>query len=127
MIAHVYLDKVCLVPQHSHENEQLTYILEGRLRFFLGKDESEVVVAYEVWDPPRDWRLRLGPYGFRAIAGAEDGGARQDCPGVRFAERGRPCPSQRRAQGIRHGRVRRGPGRGYVPRSAPCLRLPARV
>ena len=43
MIAHVYLDKGCLVPQHSHENEQLTYILEGRLRFFLGKDESEVV------------------------------------------------------------------------------------
>ena len=43
MIAHVYLDKGCLVPQHSHENEQLTYILEGKLRFFLGDDESEVV------------------------------------------------------------------------------------
>jgi quercetin dioxygenase-like cupin family protein len=43
MIAHVYLDKGCLVPQHSHENEQLTYILEGKLRFFLGSDEAEVV------------------------------------------------------------------------------------
>ena len=43
MIAHVYLDKGCLVPQHSHENEQLTYILQGRLRFFLGKDGSELV------------------------------------------------------------------------------------
>ncbi len=43
MIAHVYLDKGCLVPQHSHENEQLTYILEGTLRFYLGEDESEVV------------------------------------------------------------------------------------
>jgi unsaturated pyranuronate lyase len=43
MIAHVYLDKGCLVPQHSHENEQITYILEGRLRFFLGNDEAEVV------------------------------------------------------------------------------------
>ena len=43
MIAHVYLDKGCLVPQHSHDNEQLTYILEGKLRFFLGDDESEVV------------------------------------------------------------------------------------
>jgi unsaturated pyranuronate lyase len=31
------------VPQHAHENEQLTYILEGRLRFFLGEDGSEVV------------------------------------------------------------------------------------
>jgi len=43
MIAHVYLDKGCIVAQHSHDNEQLTYILEGKLRFFLGDDESEVV------------------------------------------------------------------------------------
>ena len=43
MIAHVYLDKGCLVPQHSHENEQLTYILEGALRFWLGADETETV------------------------------------------------------------------------------------
>jgi len=43
MLAHVYLDKGCVVPQHSHDNEQLTYILEGKLRFFLGEDESEVV------------------------------------------------------------------------------------
>ena len=43
MLAHVYLEKGCIVPQHSHENEQLTYILEGVLRFFLGEDDSEVV------------------------------------------------------------------------------------
>ena len=43
MLAHVYLDKGCLVPRHSHENEQLTYNLEGTLRFWLGEDESEVV------------------------------------------------------------------------------------
>ena len=43
MLAHVYLDKGCIVPQHSHENEQLTYILEGALRFWLGEDEAEVV------------------------------------------------------------------------------------
>jgi len=43
MLAHVYLDKGCIVPQHSHENEQLTYILEGKLRFWLGEDESTVV------------------------------------------------------------------------------------
>lgn len=43
MLAHVYLDRGCVVPQHSHDNEQLTYILEGKLRFFLGDDESEVV------------------------------------------------------------------------------------
>jgi quercetin dioxygenase-like cupin family protein len=43
MLAHVYLDKGCLVPKHSHENEQLTYILEGTLRFWLGEAESEVL------------------------------------------------------------------------------------
>jgi quercetin dioxygenase-like cupin family protein len=43
MLAHVYLDKGCIVPQHSHENEQLTYILEGALRFWLGEDGAEVV------------------------------------------------------------------------------------
>ena len=43
MLAHVYLDQGCIVPQHSHDNEQLTYILEGKLRFFLGDDGSEVV------------------------------------------------------------------------------------
>ena len=43
MLAHVYLDKGCIVPQHSHDNEQLTYILRGTLRFFLGEDGSEVV------------------------------------------------------------------------------------
>jgi quercetin dioxygenase-like cupin family protein len=43
MIAHVYLAKGAIVPQHSHENEQLTYILEGRMRFWFGADESDVV------------------------------------------------------------------------------------
>ena len=43
MLAQVFLEKGCIVPQHSHENEQLTYILEGKLRFWLGEDESEVV------------------------------------------------------------------------------------
>ena len=41
-IGHVYLDKGCVVPLHSHENEQLTYILEGTLRFWLGDDDAEV-------------------------------------------------------------------------------------
>ena len=43
MVAHVYLQKGCIVPTHSHENEQVTYILEGLLRFFLGDDGSEAV------------------------------------------------------------------------------------
>ncbi|MDP9087249.1 MAG: cupin domain-containing protein [Pseudomonadota bacterium] len=36
MIAHVHLKKGDEVPQHSHENEQITYILEGALHFWLG-------------------------------------------------------------------------------------------
>jgi unsaturated pyranuronate lyase len=43
MIAHVYLAKGAIVPKHSHENEQLTYILEGCLRFSLGEDGGETL------------------------------------------------------------------------------------
>jgi len=54
MLAHVYLKKGCVVPKHAHENEQLTYILEGALRFWLGEDGSEeaVVSAGEVLHIP---------------------------------------------------------------------------
>jgi quercetin dioxygenase-like cupin family protein len=41
MLAHVYLKKGCLVPRHSHENEQITYVLSGALHFWLGEDEKE--------------------------------------------------------------------------------------
>jgi quercetin dioxygenase-like cupin family protein len=45
MIAHVYLKKGIEVPRHSHENEQITYILEGALQFHLGaKGERELIV-----------------------------------------------------------------------------------
>ena len=46
MLAHVYLEKGCVVPRHSHDNEQMTYILEGVLRFWLGEDGD--VAAGEV-------------------------------------------------------------------------------
>ena len=54
MLAHVYLKKGCIVPRHSHENEQITYILEGGLRFWIGADESQVidVMAGEVLHIP---------------------------------------------------------------------------
>jgi quercetin dioxygenase-like cupin family protein len=45
MLTHVYLKKGCVVPRHSHENEQITYVLEGALRFWLGEDESEELVV----------------------------------------------------------------------------------
>lgn len=45
MLAHVYVKKGCVVPQHSHENEQFTYILEGALHFWIGEDGSEEVTV----------------------------------------------------------------------------------
>ena len=45
MLAHVYLDKGCIVPKHAHENEQLTYIVEGALRFWIGEDGEEELVV----------------------------------------------------------------------------------
>ena len=36
MLAHVYLRKGAVVPMHSHDNEQITYVLEGALRFRIG-------------------------------------------------------------------------------------------
>ena len=36
MIAKVILKKGCVVPAHHHVNEQITYILDGCLRFWIG-------------------------------------------------------------------------------------------
>ena len=46
MLAHVYLKKGCIVPKHSHENEQLTYILEGALKFKIGDDGAEEITVH---------------------------------------------------------------------------------
>lgn len=45
MLAHVYLKKGCIVPKHSHDNEQFTYILKGALHFWIGADEAETVMV----------------------------------------------------------------------------------
>jgi quercetin dioxygenase-like cupin family protein len=87
MLAHVYLKKGCIVPKHSHENEQFTYILEGALRFWIGDDGAEEVIVragevlhipsnvphqaealedtldVDVFDPPRqDWLDKTDSY-----------------------------------------------------------------
>lgn len=87
MLAHVYLKKGCVVPKHQHENEQLTYILEGALRFEIGENgEKEVIVRagevlhipsnvwhraealedtldVDIFDPPRqDWLNKTDAY-----------------------------------------------------------------
>jgi quercetin dioxygenase-like cupin family protein len=45
MLAHVYLKQGFVVPRHQHENEQITYVLEGALRFWIGEDEGEELVV----------------------------------------------------------------------------------
>ncbi len=48
MMAQVYLEKGCVVPSHSHESEQLSYVVEGALQFRVedreGGGAREVVV-----------------------------------------------------------------------------------
>jgi len=39
MLAQIYLKRGALIPMHSHESEQMTYILQGALRFLVGNEE----------------------------------------------------------------------------------------
>jgi quercetin dioxygenase-like cupin family protein len=84
MLARVLLKKGCIVPEHSHPNEQLTYIAAGALKFWI--DGREIVVNagecltippnmphkaealedtvdFDVFDPPRaDWMSGTDAY-----------------------------------------------------------------
>jgi quercetin dioxygenase-like cupin family protein len=84
MVARVLLRKGCIVPEHSHHNEQVTYILEGALKFWVdGKvivvNAGEVLtipphmphkaealvdtVDLDIFTPPReDWLNRTDQY-----------------------------------------------------------------
>ena len=44
-VGQIFLEKGDVVPRHSHENEQLTYVITGALQFWFGDaDEQEVLV-----------------------------------------------------------------------------------
>jgi quercetin dioxygenase-like cupin family protein len=84
MLARVFMKKGAHVPEHHHHNEQLTYILEGALKFAI--DGKEIVVragevlcipsnmVHEAWaledtldldifNPPReDWLNKSDDY-----------------------------------------------------------------
>jgi quercetin dioxygenase-like cupin family protein len=84
MLARVLLKKGCIVPEHSHHNEQISYIVEGALKFWI--DGKEIVVNagelliipphmphkaealedtvdLDVFDPPRaDWINKTDKY-----------------------------------------------------------------
>lgn len=45
MMAQVLLDEGAVVPTHSHMHEQISHVVEGSLRFWIGADEKEIVVS----------------------------------------------------------------------------------
>jgi quercetin dioxygenase-like cupin family protein len=84
MVARILMKKGCIIPLHSHYNEQFTYILEGALKFLIDGKEilvnaGEVLtipphmphkaealtdtVDLDVFNPPRaDWLNRTDQY-----------------------------------------------------------------
>ena len=42
MSTQIYLKKGALVPKHSHESEQMTYVLQGALKFLINGEEITV-------------------------------------------------------------------------------------
>ena len=92
MLARVLLKKGAVVPRHSHTNEQVTYILEGALKFKIDGKEITVnagevlcipsnmphealaledTVDLDVFNPPRaDWLDKTDDY-LRAEAEAQ--------------------------------------------------------
>ena len=84
MLARVLLKKGCIVPEHSHHNEQITYVLEGALKFWIDGRELvvhagevltipphmphkaealEFTVDLDVFSPPRaDWIEKTDKY-----------------------------------------------------------------
>ena len=52
MVAQIYLKRGAVIPMHTHDSEQMTYILQGALRFLVGGEE--IIVRKEVLHiPPR--------------------------------------------------------------------------
>jgi quercetin dioxygenase-like cupin family protein len=43
MLARIQIDLGQVVPSHAHENEQITTVIDGALRFWLGDNGAEVV------------------------------------------------------------------------------------
>ncbi|NKB89382.1 MAG: cupin domain-containing protein [Acidobacteria bacterium] len=43
MIAQVILKKGAIVPMHSHHNEQITQVLSGALRFWIGSEDADPI------------------------------------------------------------------------------------
>ena len=42
MLTQIYLKRGALVPMHKHESEQMTYVLQGAVRFVVAGEETIV-------------------------------------------------------------------------------------
>src|SRR5436190_23161259 len=42
MLVQSYVKRGCLVPRHTHASEQMTYVLQGALKFMVGGEEVTV-------------------------------------------------------------------------------------
>jgi quercetin dioxygenase-like cupin family protein len=42
MLVQVYIKRGCLVPMHAHDSEQMTYVLQGALKFLIAGEEITV-------------------------------------------------------------------------------------
>jgi quercetin dioxygenase-like cupin family protein len=51
MLAHFYIKKGCVIPAHSHDHEQMTYVLKGALKFTIN-DREVLLKAGEVMHIP---------------------------------------------------------------------------
>lgn len=86
-IARIYFDDGFVVPLHSHENEQVTQVIEGTMRFWFDEAKTQIrdlhpgevivippnaphaaemigrVVEIDMWSPRReDWLAKTDDY-----------------------------------------------------------------
>jgi quercetin dioxygenase-like cupin family protein len=52
MLAQTYLKRGALVPMHAHDSEQMTYVLQGGLRFLVAGEELTVREGEVLHIPP---------------------------------------------------------------------------
>src|SRR5262245_30364228 len=52
MLVQSYVKRGCLVPLHAHDSEQMTYVLQGALRFLVGGEEITVREGEVLHIPP---------------------------------------------------------------------------
>src|SRR6188768_556124 len=52
MLVQSYVKRGCLVPMHAHDSEQMTYVLQGALKFLIGGEEITVREGEVLHIPP---------------------------------------------------------------------------